>query len=437
MDNDENDTERKLAEEKFAEAQHAYQRGRLERALQLAQQAVEIDNSFNEIRHWMAERYVEMDQPYRASREYQAALRINDQDQEAWDRLEQVDPTAAARLKRLSQIAPDPFVAKRQQAGATDLGESFDELGGVGAETGEMMTIGVADEGAEDVGPDPSTWEFEQDGEFLQRWLAQPVVETMVSTIRGLWAEPEPFESVLALCAHGSEQLHPQLFAAVNQAAQSLVVTPPELYVLPERTLHPVLVKDSPGILAVPTRATQTMAEAELVFVIGRELGYLCSDYLAARQAVEVITERKPQLLSDCADTLREVLDEQMGLWRAELDAEALGRLRRLGHAWQQRAALSADRAGLLCCRDIKAATTAIAKMATPNIDQAAQVTLDQFLSQFAGQDAGQLAAIPVSEAPGRSTTYGAYRIQMLQWWATTAEYAGLREATDAKGETR
>lgn len=434
MVNDENHTARELAEEKFAQAQQAYQRRRLRQALQLAQEAVDLDNSFNEVRHWLAERYIEMDQPYRASREYQAALRVNDQDQQAWEELEQVDPASAVRLKRLSQIAPDPFVAKRRRAGVADVSQSFDELGEAGAEG--MATRNELGEAAEDIELEPPPWEFEQDRQFLQRWLAEPLVETMADTIRGLWAEPEAFESVLALCAHGNEKLHPGLFAAANRAAQCLRVEPPELYILPERSLHPVLVKDSPALLAVPTRAMQTMAEAELVFVIGRKLGHLCSGYLAALQAVEVVTERKSRLFGDCADTLREVLADQLDPWQAELDVEALSRLRKLGHAWQQRAELSADRAGLLCCPDIQTAATAVAKTATPDIDQAARTTAEQFLSQFEDQQPGQLAAIPVSEALGRSPAYGAYRIQMLRWWATTAAYAVLRAQSGPEDET-
>ena len=442
MANDEMPTERERAEEKFAQAQKSYARSRWPQAEQLAQEALDIDKSYNEARRWLAELYREMDEPHKASREYQNALRLAPDDQQAWEGLERVDPASAARLRRLSTIAPDPFVAQRR-ATAADLIEPLAEMGvgedelvepagglsGIGEETSEeMIARDEIGETVQEAAPAPPPWEFEQDREFLQRWLAEPVVETMADTIQGLWAEPDVFVSVLALCAHGSEKLHPQFFAALNQAAQSAKTEPPQLYILPERSLHPVLIKDGPALLAVPTRVVQIMTELELVFVMGRQLGHLRSGYLAALQAVEVITERKPQLFGDCADTLREVLADQLDPWQAELEAETLNRLKKLGHAWQQRAVLSADRAGLLCCHDIQAAATAIAKGATPDIDQAGRMNLEEFLSQFEGQDPGQLAAIPVQEAPWRTAAYGAYRIQMLQWWSTTAQFADLRE---------
>ncbi len=59
--------------------------------------------------------------------------------------------------------------------------------------------------------------------------------------------------------------------------------------------------------------------------------------------------------------------------------------------------------------------------------EAASGVTLQQFMDQFAGQEASELAAIPVEERPWCSPAYGAYRIQMLQWWARTAEYQTLR----------
>lgn len=439
MANDNMSAEHEQAAVKFAQAQEAYGKRHLAQALQLAQEALDIDNRYKEVHHWLAERYLEIDEPKKASREYQDLLRVDHDDQKAWEGLQQVDPVSAERMKRLSTIGPDPFVSPRRRAGDTEQFKSLDSLEAEGEQlatgeetSGDVNEMGQVTEAAAEaeLGVAPPPWEFEQDRQYLQRWIAEPTVAMMISTIRQLWAEPEVFEATLTMCAHATERLHAQIFAAAGRAGQCLGVELPDLYILPERTMHSILVKDKPAILAVATRLLRVMDEPQLAFVMGRELGYLRSGYLAALQAVEIITGRKPRMPGDCADTLRETLIGQLGPWEADLDIQAHSRLQKLGHAWQQRAELSADRAGLLCCPDVQTAATAIAKTTADDADQAERVTLEQFLGQFEGQQPQQLAAIPVAEAPRKSPAYGAYRIQMLQWWATTAECSALREQT-------
>jgi len=430
------DSGHQAAQAKFAEAQRAYERRRVNQAVQLAQQALEIDQTYNEARHWLAERYLEMDQLREASREYQDILHQDRHDQKAWERLEEIDPTAAARLRRLSEIAPDPFVVRRQatadmnafepleEAAPSDEepmqevgqpwrggGEQAEELAGIAA---EVVPVAA-----------PPAWEYEQDREYLDRWLDEPVVHQITTAVQQIASEAEVFAPLLSQCQPADKQHHIQIIAAAGRASQRLGIQPPQLYIVSQPALYPCLLTDSPAILVVPAALAQVTEEAELLFLIGRELAWVRSGYLAARQAVAIITER-PAEAGDCAETVRQVIAEHCEPWDADLAAQAKSRLKKLGHAWQQRAELSADRAGLVCCQDIHAAGTAIAKGTMKNAEAASGVTLEQFMDQFAGQEASELAAIPVEERPWCSPAYGAYRIQMLQWWARTAEYQAL-----------
>ncbi len=431
------DSGQQAAPAKFAEAQRAYERRRLDQAVHLAQEALEIDQTYNKARHWLAERYLEMDQLRKASHEYQDILHQDRGDQKAWECLEEIDPASATRLRRLSEIAPDPFVARRQATADMNAFESLEE----GVTSGEepMVEGGQpwrgggeqAEELAElvaEVAPvaAPPAWEYEQDREYLDRWLAEPVVQHITTAVQQIASEADVFAPLLSQCQPADEQHHAQIIAAVGRAAQRLDIQPPQLYIVSQPALHPCLLTDTPAILVVPAALAQVTEEPELLFLIGRELAGVRSGYLAAWQAVAIITER-PTEAEDCAETVRQVLAERLEPGDADITPQGKGRLKKLGHAWQQRAALSADRAGLLCCQDIHAAGTAIAKGTMKNAEAASGVTLEQFMDQFAGQEASELAAIPVEERPWCSPAYGAYRIQMLQWWARTAEYQTLR----------
>ncbi len=112
---------RQEAETIFVEAQQAHAVGRLAWAVEHAREALRIDETYLEVRHWLAERYLEGGATDRASRQYQSIVRANRDDEKAWEALEEIDPQGAARAKRLREIPPDPFVRQRQARGGAEL----------------------------------------------------------------------------------------------------------------------------------------------------------------------------------------------------------------------------------------------------------------------------------------------------------------------------
>lgn len=258
---------------------------------------------------------------------------------------------------------------------------------------------------------------------MLAKWQAEPTVKRMIAGIRTGWGEEaDVFESVYNLCAHGDRHSHATSFEAVNKASETLAIEAVEIYIVPERSMDIVVIRDQPPCIAVPTGVLRGMEPQEQVFQIARSIFYVRAGYLPEWQAADIILDRKTRMFGDCASVLRETLAEQAGPWRDELSAEDIERLRKLAHAWQQRVTLSADRAGLLTCGDIDVACLAIAKATAKSAEAAAAMTVDSFLEQFAGQDAAALAAIPPEASPDGSDSYAAYRIRMLRWWASTPQ---------------
>lgn len=447
---DEMSVQRKSAHYKWRQAEHEMQRGHVDKAIELARTALEEDPGFVELRMWLAHHFVRADETRKAAHELEEVIHLDRDNEEAWNLLRRVDPATADRLQRLQNIAPDPFVAKRTGDFSDDL-ESLDDLDDEGeyAEEGGGGAPGVigADPfvsseplSEEFVGMDEAEgeeeteaadaaddrggheWEYEQDRLYLAKWEAEPVVARMTATIQELWEDIDAWDSVLSLCAHADKTLHPQVFAATSKAAAKLGVAPPELMVFPERCMHPVIIKDREPMLAVPTGLLRAMTAEEMLFQIGREIGHIHTGYVAQMQIVKIITERKAALVGDLASTLTDFLNDKLKGWDDRMSREERTRLKKLGHAWQQRCELTADRAGLVCCEDINVACTTIAKTTARSIDEASTLTVDRFLKRFAGQDVGELAKIPVEESPSRNPSYAAYRIHMLRWWATTPQ---------------
>ena len=117
-----------------------------------------------------------------------------------------------------------------------------------------------------------------------------------------------------------------------------------------------------------------------------------------------------------------DLLNDQHVGWDASLNRDDRQKLGALCHAWQQRAELSADRAGLMCSGDIEAACNGIAKTVVLDSTEAQRTSWRALMDKYKGQDVGQLAAIPPKEDPVRNEGYGVYRIQMLRWWAGTED---------------
>jgi len=109
-----------------------------------------------------------------------------------------------------------------------------------------------------------------------------------------------------------------------------------DAYVVPDQSLNAGIARGYPhALLILHAGLLNQFSEAEMLFVIGHELGHAMYDHIDVH--------------------------EQGGMSREDLGAERLARL----HAWSRAAEISADRVGLLCCGDLDAALSAIFKLAS------------------------------------------------------------------------
>jgi len=463
---------RRQAEAIFAEAQQAYASDRLAWAVEHAREALRVDGSYVQARHWLAERYAEAGATDRASRQYQIILRAHRDDQKAWTALEAIDPEGAGRIRRLHETPPDPFVRRRRAHSTAE----FDVVEGIGGDQRieEEATPFLREEVSEDfealhevVSPqempeigglfperradssdafetldelgdeEPAAtrealaWEFTEDREYYQQWRTIEGVEAIAAAIEEAWST-QVMQRVVAACEPVGDD-HPQLVAAAADAAQMLAAEPPGLYLVAEEHMQPLVIQGRPAILAVPEGICQVLSPAELTFVVGRCLGPILSEYLGPLQAVDVLLERPTSPVRQLRLNWRELLAEATADIGPAREPQARRRLRAIGHAWQQRVELSADRAGLLACGDIEASCDAIARGTAASVGEAADRTADRLVAQHEGQNAAQLAAIPVDEDPAISAEYAVYRIQMLRWWASSDGYQAAISQLDAQ----
>ena len=142
---------------------------------------------------------------------------------------------------------------------------------------------------------------------------------------------------LLAQGVHVTPQVLPELHAMISDLAESAgLEVPIEAYVIPDRELNAAMSRGPDRIyLLIHAGALDALDDASLRYLFGHELGHVIHGH------VDVVQ--------------RELME----------DTSIGPRRRLLLHAWSRAAEISADRVGLLACRDPEAAGRANFRMAT------------------------------------------------------------------------
>jgi hypothetical protein len=158
----------------------------------------------------------------------------------------------------------------------------------------------------------------------------------------GLWRTTARAE-VLGTAIKVSEKQFPSVHALSVRAAQSLHIEPPGVFVSPqlqEMSAYTFGTDEEPAIVLHAALESE-LTEGELLFAIGHEYGHLQNHHVLFRTAHYF-------LVNNAGSFLR---------WIVKPAVLALD-------AWMKRGLITADRAGLLCARDVDVAVSALVKLA-------------------------------------------------------------------------
>jgi len=458
--------ERTRAFYKFKEAEQHAAKHKYDQAVNLAHDALDIDPTYLDVRFWLGDLYRKQDQPRKASLVYQDILHQDRDDQKAWAALREVDAAAADRLERLHDIAPDPFVANRT---GDAFGEDLDDLAGLAdefraqppeeelflaqdvglddmsavadtggvramleAEVGSITGVQPAHEGggvavaADPMGgaavlePAPLTWLYEEDLKYRDKMAQHPIYAKLLPNVVDFWKDDGRWDTAISGSVHLDKQRHPGVAETCHEAEARLGTPQWTLYVCPERRMVSTITRGHPPTVSLTTGCLNTLTHEELLFTMGRFSTMVAAGHVAFLQMAFMTLERSPRTITDVEIDMLEMLKEHHAGWDAGVHRDDRMKLGQLCHAWQQRAELSADRGGLICCGSLDVACNAIARTSAADSNAAATLTVQALTDKYKGQDVGQLAAIPPKEDPLRNEGYALYRIKMLRWWAKT-----------------
>ncbi len=449
--------ERVAAGTHLMHAREQMQRGKVDRALDEAQLAVEADPTFIEARLFLAEAFERVGEPRKAVHHYEELLFKDPHNEDVMQRVERLDPMTAAKHRRLGEIAPDPFVSKGRVAVESDELADMNEMemiddGGL-AEELEVAPEGPTDLVAMDEVPaeprvgvtprleaDPSVfaddgqqvadqptavecrvYEYEDEPQYRENVFALPVIQELLKEQRRLWATSTALDDLVAesrpLSPVESEDAH-NAFAYAHSTIGAATTVP---HVITDPSLRPLVCGPLSAYAVAPTGALDALGAGELYFLAGRTLARVACDHVPLLEvAAALLPASGPR--SRLQELLRHTAAQAINATTIE-DESVRKKAQTLLHTWRLRAELTADRAGLICCRDPRTAASAIAKLTAPDTAAAQAISPDALEQRFGGQDVGQLAAIGPEHDPEASEPYAYYRIRMLAWWSTQPVY--------------
>ncbi|MEM1415358.1 MAG: M48 family metallopeptidase [Myxococcota bacterium] len=200
----------------------------------------------------------------------------------------------------------------------------------------------------------------------------------------------------------GPKQL-PGLHALAKSCAETLDVPLPTLYVVNDPRMNAFTFgTDKEAFIVLHSQLIDHMDETELKFVIGHEMGHVQNKHVVYGTALQIL--RSP--VAVLSAVLRLLLP---------IDAALRGALL----AWARNAEITCDRAGLLCCGDLDAATRSFLKIACGSTKLYAELDVDAYLEQLEDgrKGVGRLGEL------GASHPYLPKRIQALRLFAESAYY--------------
>jgi Zn-dependent protease with chaperone function len=205
------------------------------------------------------------------------------------------------------------------------------------------------------------------------------------------------------------EKQFPKIHALVQRCAEVLQIPPPAVYVAPQivtLTVRTLGTADD-AMIALGSPMVDHLTEGELLFVIGRECGHIQNGHTVYLTALHFLTTAANMFIRFAAQPAVLALN-----------------------GWSRRAEVTADRAGLLCTKDLAVSTAAMVKLSVGSQRLFSNIDADEYIKQLDEAQAGRGRFDELfATAP-----YLPKRVQALRLFARTTYYLSVLNANGEGG---
>jgi Zn-dependent protease with chaperone function len=260
----------------------------------------------------------------------------------------------------------------------------------------------------------PQSYEHPFDRKTLDALQSQTGIESLIRKFNEFGVDRLLRIQLMGSYLRATADSFPTLYRAVQESCEILdVPRRPAVYMQPGG-LNAFTAGVEQPIIVFNSGLIDSMTEAELRFVVGHELGHVKSGHVLYYQVAMLLP----------------VLAEIFGSATFGIGALLSFPLEVALIRWQRMSELTADRAGLLACQDINAATTAMIKLAGLPVKFFDQVNTEDFLAQareFEAFDSDKLDWMAkILSGMGQSHPWTVMRASELLRWVDSAVYEKL-----------
>src|SRR5262245_13597111 len=194
----------------------------------------------------------------------------------------------------------------------------------------------------------PQSYEHPSDKKTLDALQSQSGIETLIRKFNEFGVDRLLRIQLMGSYLRATEDSFPGLYRAVQESCEILDLPKrPTVYIQPGG-LNAFTAGVEQPIVVLNAGLIDSMSEQELRFVVGHELSHIKSGHVLYYQVAMLLP----------------VLAEMLGTATLGIGALLSLPLEVALIRWQRMSELTADRAGLLACQDINAATMAMIKLA-------------------------------------------------------------------------
>jgi Zn-dependent protease with chaperone function len=253
-------------------------------------------------------------------------------------------------------------------------------------------------------------WEHPADRTALQALRKVPGFDKIIQTVFGATTERSLRLLYLASSVRASSKQFGRAYELLGEACRVLDVSQrPELFIMQNPLLNAGAVGMDNPFIVLNSAMVESFDEAELLTVIGHELGHILSGHVLYRTVADLIF-----LLSERA--IRFPLSDfvLMGVVTALQE-------------WQRKSELSCDRAGLLVAQNPDASVRVLMKLAGGG--NVAQMDLGEFLAQADEYERNEAIADTVFKlfnTLDKTHPFAVVRAAELVKWIRSGEYDAI-----------
>jgi len=306
----------------------------------------------------LADHYARTGQDRLAISQYEEMLRIEPDNPELWEGLRKVDPVTADRLERLRNAPPDPFVAEGKGIDMSDLDDFGDEdeyeepeqeeVAGAPFQAAPVSDDDLFLDDDDESDYEPLPWEHEQDAEFRLQVEQNPAFQDVMDGCALFWEDPQGWSHLLGEARAPEDLRWKMLDELAPAAAADLHAQIPTILVAPGHAKCPIPLPLKNPTLVLSESQQFALGNQEVLFVLGMGTHGLLNENAQLCWGCQVIAER--ELDCELRERVLHNASEFTVGWDERMPREEVARIRKLCHAYELRAVLSADRAGLLAC---------------------------------------------------------------------------------------